>query len=138
MSYTDWQIEKWSSPVSECDNLFLESLFDGKRLNDYRLEILLTTGDRDDSPKYQFTFDAYPAYRNIVEEYRLELWTHLDNTKQRCGWTYTVPDSPWISELHRSEPLLSENYPTLRHWVIATWDDVVEVLSPTPPEIEKV
>jgi hypothetical protein len=131
MNYSDWQIEKWSTPVSELENLFMASLVD-----DGRLEIILTGGDSDAVPKYRFTFNSFPAYRNIIEEYRTVLWTHLDNTKQRCGWTYTVKSSPWIRSLKQSEWLLSANYPVLCHWVIATWDDVVEVLAPEPPTIE--
>jgi hypothetical protein len=86
--------------------------------------------------RWQFVFKKYSAYRNILEEHRLELWQHLDKTQQRCGNTFTVSYSPWIASFRPSEPLLDMDFPTLVHYVVATGDDVIEVLSPEPPNIE--
>ncbi|HYE19344.1 MAG TPA: hypothetical protein VEA69_12920 [Tepidisphaeraceae bacterium] len=82
------------------------------------------------------TFRRCPAYRNIMEEFRLALWGHLDATGQRCGWTFTVVGSPWIASFRPAEPLLDLYFPGLAHYVITTEDDVVEVLADAPPRFE--
>lgn len=77
-----------------------------------------------------------PAIATSWKAIRLKLWEHLDETQRRCGNTFTVPESPWLNLLNHEEPLLEVQYPGLQHFVITTEDDVVEVLSPEPAEIE--
>ena len=96
------------------------------------LDIRLNDGKQEISIK----FENYPAYRNILEEYRTALWRHLDKTSQRCGWTFEVLESLWSAELNNNEPLLEFHNPGLRHFVISTDDDVIEVLSNLEPKIE--
>jgi hypothetical protein len=85
--------------------------------------------------RWRITFKRCAGYQNILEEYRLQLWQHLDETHQRCGNTFIVCDSPWIATLAADEALLEDRRPTLIHYVIATSDDVIDVLSSDPPEI---
>lgn len=58
------------------------------------LEVLLNDGNKEIS----ITFNNYPAYRNILEEYRTKLWLHLTETSQRCGWTFEVIESTWVED----------------------------------------
>jgi hypothetical protein len=87
--------------------------------------------------RYKITFENYPAYRNILEEYRLNLWKRLADTinSDVKGWTLLVDDSPWIREFDQ-EPLLAVLNAESRHYLICTENDVIEVLSNRPPTIE--
>jgi len=126
--YKDWKIKKWDTPVSDVNGLALISLKDIAREN--KLSILFETNNK----KLEATFDNYPAYRNILEEYRLELWKHLDETNQMCGDTFIVINSPWIKSLTEREQLINVHEKELKHYVITTTDDVIEVLSSKEPE----
>jgi hypothetical protein len=126
--YEGWRIERWDTQLSDRSAVLMVSLVDEKQLT--------VTVEDTRSPKrerWQFVFARYPAYRNILEEHRMGLWHHLDQSGQRCGYTFIVLDSPWIESFRPQESLLDAFYPTLKHYVIATDDDVIEVLSPEPP-----
>jgi hypothetical protein len=131
--YEGWRLERWETPVSDAESVGMVSLADGN-------EGLAITLDARDSRhrwhRWRLVFERHPAYRNIMEEFRLELWRHRDETGQRCGWTFVVPDSPWVAAFKLDEELLEVWYPTIKHFVISTEDDVVEVLSPEPPRVE--
>lgn len=72
-----------------------------------------------------------------MEEFRLALWQRLGRSRQRCGNTFFVKESDWIAGFRNTEPLLElKARGTLRHYVIATEDDVVEVISSQQPSIE--
>jgi hypothetical protein len=131
--YEGWRIQRWDTPVSDNGANRMVSLVD-----DGELAITLEDAHSPQRLRWRFVFQKYPAYRNILEEHRLELWQHLDETKQRCGNTFSVLDSPWIASFRPREPLLDVYYPALVHYVITTGDDVVEVLSPQPPQIENL
>jgi len=130
--YDNWKIKKWETPVSDSKWLSMVSLYDVAETQ--TLEIRLNDGKQEIS----INFENYPAYRNIHEEYRTNLWRHLDETSQRCGWTFEVVNSSWSEKLYKDEPLLKFNDPNLRHFVISTGDDVVEILSNLEPEIKKI
>ena len=128
--YDKWKIKKWETPISDSKQLGMLSLHDIAASN--TLEVLLNDGTQEIS----ITFKSYPAYRNILEEYRTKLWKHLDETSQRCGWTFEVIESTWIDELEQNESLIEVHNPGLRHFVICSNDDVVEVLSNEEPKVE--
>jgi len=69
------------------------------------------------------------------EAYRCRLWEWLSRTRQRCGATFTVreaaPFTSWAADAY-----MSDIESGLRHFVVATDDDVVEVLSRNQPEWE--
>jgi hypothetical protein len=85
------------------------------------------------------TFLNYPAYRNIDESYRTELWQRRQqlNDPDATGWTLVVPDSPWIREF-ANEPILESFNPGLVHYMIATENDVIEVLSNEEPAVKRI
>ena len=84
--------------------------------------------------RYQFSFHRAPAYRNILEEYR----TSEPPAGGELGLTVKVPESPWLKSFHQDEPLLEVHTPGCEHYVIVTEDDVIDVLSPEPPEILEI
>ena len=131
--YEDWNVERWETPVSDAKSLFMVSLID-----EGGLAITLQEA-RDPLPRrFCFTFSNYPAYRNILEEYRTELWQRLNNAQNKLGWTLIVRDSPWIAVFRKTEPLLEVFNPNPIHYMICTEDDVIEVLSSKPPEIRGI
>ncbi len=124
--YEAWQVKRWDTPISDVGSLVMASLVD-----DGVLSIILEAPRFENRPRWQFTFEAYPAYCNILEEYRLKLWDHLSQSKQRCGSTFIVDNSPWIAAFYETEFLLEVHYPDLNHYVISTEDDVIEILAPS-------
>lgn len=129
--YETWVIERWETPLSALGSVAMASLFD-----DGQLSITFEAPRELGRPRWRVTFDKAPGYRNLVEEFRLELWHHLDSTQQRCGNTFTVANSPWIAELRQREALFDAHYPSASHFVFLTEDDIIEVLSPSRPSIE--
>jgi hypothetical protein len=122
--YDDWQIKRWTTPVSDVESLVMVSLID-----DGTLRITFEAPRLSNRPRWCFTFESYPAYRNILEEYRLGLWNHLDQSDQRCGNTFTVENSPWIAYFKSEEPLLETRAENFIHYVISTEDDVIEIIA---------
>ena len=130
--YEGWQFEDWQTPVSKAKSLQMVSLVD-----DVKLSILLQDLQDSQRRRFRFTFENYPAYRNINESYRTELWRLLPGGKTKnLGWTFIVTDSPWIASF--SQETLLYVFPTLVHYVISTEDDVIEILSPELPEIIEI
>lgn len=129
--YEGWTLEKWPTPISDVESLSMVMLVD-----DGTLSIIVQVNGV--TPKwFRCVFSKYPAYRNILEEFRTELWERLEQKKQYLGWTAIVNNSQWVSSFSR-EPLLKEHYPQLKHYLICTEDDVIEVLSPQDPEMREI
>ncbi len=128
--YDTWKIERWETPFSDATSLVMARLVDCDGLS-----IVLEAPHLTDRPRWRIEFGRCAAYRNILEEYRLGLWAHLDQSKQRCGNAFVVTNSPWIAEFREHEPLLEVHDSGVKHFVVATEDDVVEILSGSPPRI---
>ena len=121
--------KRWETPVSDAQSLAMVSLVDHSGLH-IVVEVLRDSKRR----RYQFSFRRVPAYRNILEEYR----TSERPAGGALGLTITIPDSPWLKSFLRHEPLLEVHMPGCEHYVIVTEDDVIDVLSPEPPEIREI
>jgi hypothetical protein len=128
--YDNWVFERWDTPVSDAQSLALVSLTDVQGT----LSIVLEDQRHPQRHRFQVDFTRYPGYRNLLEEYRLELWDALAGTTA-TGWTLLVVVSPWIAEIKQHESLLDVLYPNLKHYLISTEDDVIEVLSDETPTI---
>jgi hypothetical protein len=127
--YEGWRPQRWTTAVSYAGSLRLVSLTD-----DGALRIVVEDAHNPNRLRWQFTFAKAPAYLNLLEEYRLELWG-MRLPGERLGWTVQVPDSPWLALLRKRESLLDVHYPSLIHFQIATEDDVIDIVSPAAPEI---
>ncbi len=69
--YENWRLKRWETPMSDAKHLFMESLHDHSGLLQIELADYLNNAA---IARYKVTFRRYPAYRNIEESYRLELW----------------------------------------------------------------
>jgi hypothetical protein len=134
--YENWKLKRWDTLMSDAKHLFMESLHDHAgvleiELADYSNNVAIA--------RYQVTFRRYPAYRNIEESYRLELWQRRDRLTDSgpMGWTLIVPDSPWVQEFV-NEPVLEFFNPGIVHFMIVTENDVLEVLSNEEPVIDQL
>ena len=133
------KIERWETPVSDINSLAMVCLFDDQNLTitvqDLRgPEDVREAGRR----RWRFTFERVPAYRNILEEYRHEIWENIRNEGQNFGGTLVVSNSSWIKELNDDTELILIHNPNLMHFIICTEDDVVEVLASNWPIIEEI
>jgi hypothetical protein len=132
-AYDSWEVERWDTPVSDLAGLVLVGLVDHRGLH-----LILEEARSSARARWAMRFDHYPAYRNVPEEYRSALWDHLDQSKQRCGCTFVVTNSPWITSLRRSEGVFAASETSLQHFVVATEDDVVEILSDKEPQMHRI
>ncbi|MBA2339038.1 MAG: hypothetical protein H0V88_01470 [Pyrinomonadaceae bacterium] len=127
--YEDWEFERWETPVSNERLLSMVSLIDDS-------EILTIVIDGLPNKRIRFVFTDYPAYRNIQELYRTELWNKL--YRKNLGITLIIPKSEWIESFRQSKELLDVYHPNAVHYMICTDDGCVEVLSNEPPEITEI
>ena len=130
--YEGWHITSWDTPVRNMNRLMMVSLTDASS----ELTLVFEDTTSTERRRWRVRCQHYPAYRNINESYRLVLWCWLDQSGQRCGATFIMKESSpfesWKTEY------LHDVAPTTRHFVIATNDDVVEVLSIDDPVWEQV
>ena len=131
--YKGWTIERWQTPVSDAKSLVMVLLVD-----DGELSVILQDAGAPRRRRYRFIFSNPIAYRNILEEYRTELWKKLEGQHKELGWTLQVLDSPWIQTLRKEEPLIDIKVSELSHYMICTEDDVVEILSAPVPVIVEI
>jgi hypothetical protein len=132
--YENWRLKRWETPMSSAKFLVMESLHDHSGLLEIELADYVNSVP---IARYKVTFRRYPAYRNIQEKYRLELWQRLKelNDPNVTGWTFIVADSPWIQEF-ANEPILEFFNEGVVHYMITTEDDVIEILSNEGPTVQ--
>jgi hypothetical protein len=118
---------RWETPVSDARSLTLVSLSDDG-------ELQVTVQGDSNRQRVRFSFFKVVAYRNILEEYR----TSEHGGDRHVGWTRIVLDSAWLAELRSREPLIDVHAPGCQHYVIATEDDVIDILTPKHPAISEV
>ncbi|MGC4093233.1 MAG: hypothetical protein QM756_42955 [Polyangiaceae bacterium] len=128
--YDGWRITRWETPVVDTSRLAMVSLIDV----DHELDVLLEAVHSPGRPRWRVRFRQYPAYRNVDESYRTDLWRWLDESKQRVGSTFTVEESPRFASW--GTVYLHDVVPNAQHFVIATEDDVIEVVSAQLPTWE--
>ena len=128
--YDGWRISRWETPAVDATRLLMVSLVDAEQ----ELVLLLESFRESGRPRWRVRFRRYYAYRNIDESFRNELWRWLDESGQRVGFTFTVEESPRLASW--STEHLHDLVPQIRHFVIATEEDVVEVLADEDPTWE--
>ena len=128
--YEGWTFENWETPISTAKIVFMESLVHNGPLS-ITIKVM-------NSQSWLFTFEDCPIYRNIVEDYRLELWDLFSELDPRPGSTVIVPNSKWLATIKEKEPFVEVHHPDLVHYMIMTDHDVIDVLSQDPPNIVAV
>ncbi len=125
--YENWKFERWETPISNERLLCVLSLVDdGEKL------LIIVAGL---SGKHiSFVFTDYPAYRNIQELYRTELWNKLH--RKNLGSTLIIPESEWIASFKRE--VMEVYHPAPVHYMICTEDSCIEVISSEGPKISEV
>ena len=122
MNYTNWKPKKWKTNVSELEYLFFESLSDSDKG-------LIITLSNSEGLNFEVQFENHPVYRNILEEYKLNLWAIRDEKWPNLGNTWIIENSDWLEQFEKEEPLLSHHEGQLQHYIITTQSSVIEVLS---------
>jgi hypothetical protein len=122
MNYTNWKPKKWKTNVSELEYLFFESLSDSEKG-------LIITLSNSEGLSFEVLFENHPVYRNILEEYKLNLWAIRDEKWPNLGNTWIIENSDWLEQFEKEEPLLSHHEGKLQHYIITTQSSVIEVLS---------
>ncbi len=82
-------------------------------------------------------FSKVAAFRSVVEQYRSALWEQFSKSGHP-GRTFIIKNSPWISEISEVEPEFSMLEKHIKHYVISTDIEIVEVLSRYEPVMTKV
>jgi hypothetical protein len=129
--YDNWTVTRWETPVVDIRRLLLVSLVDAN----HELTLILEASSSQCRARWRVRWRRYPGYRNLDEAFRTQLWQRLDESGQRCGWTFTVEETPPLASWD-SSGYLAGMWSGARHYVIATDDDVVEILSDEAPTWE--
>ena len=119
-------IEKWIPLNDIPEILYIDSIID-----DYNGFRIIVTGEEKESKRFELNFENYYGYRNFNESERLR--TLNDTPELTIKWSlfkaYNTDLIQWIVE----ESLGIVETSSVEHYVIATPDDILEVLSSSPP-----
>jgi hypothetical protein len=125
--YEDWQVKKWETSLSDLKDLLLE------RLTDVKEGLSIEFSDRDHK-KYIISFPPFCCYRSINESFRNSLWRKLKLTGQlsTLGNCWIAENSDFLEILSEDPVWLSQNAGA-KHYLLATSEDVIEIISSTEP-----
>ena len=87
-------------------------------------------------PLLKVTFGKFLAYRNIDESNRLKLWNEHKDIAEKHTF-YEVENSIWVKWFVNENKGKYESS-EIKHYMILTSQDVIEVLSYDEPQIEEV
>ena len=121
--------EKWETPFEKCNRISMGLLKD-----DGDLTIRLCDVSTEIDVIYELTFMDFVAYKSTNESFLNEFWKIREND---IGHTFTVVNSEWIEEL-LNDPIFQDHSKGVKHYVIVTLDECVEILAKSPPEIDVI
>lgn len=129
---TTQEFQDWPTPISNTKSLTIEAVcrYGGVKITTDSSNI------QEAGERWSFTFRRAPAYRSIQETYRSDLWSKLDRVT--IGRTFIVVNSDFLGEVNRLDPLFGMLIKCPQHYVIPSDDEVFEILSEHPPEIERI
>ena len=130
--FKGWRAVRWETPVSNLKSIAMVSLIDSEGLN------IILEDLRGERKRWSFFFESAPAYFNLLEVFRSEMWQEINWSKEEYGRTLKYPNSMWLQKLKESDDLLEVLKPDLEHYQIVTEDDVIDVLSEKEPEIKEL
>lgn len=114
--------KKWPTVLSDLDSLNCEYIVDNSEL-----KFVVSDG----TFRYRVTVKDPGPYRVTDEQYLLDYWSPGTG----IGWTFTVEGASWS---HIDESMLDIYLPEAKHFVVATYDLCLEVLSVDQPLIEEM
>jgi hypothetical protein len=120
-------LHRWPTPCSDAADLYFHRLIDEGN------QLLIAV--RDDKLIYEFCFVPGPyqvADEAHLRSYQIEARPEKESDAQ--GWTYLVTDSTWAKSFNQGtlEVFFPDGY---QHYLIATWDSCLDILSNQPPTI---
>lgn len=127
------RVINWSTDLSHADSIRVKKIVDDTK--HLRLYLFAIKGQVFE--QYEVVFTSYPCYRNINESYQNDLWKFLHECNIKTGWTFILENSNWKKELNK-DSIFKFEYPEIKHYVISTEDDVIEVLSDKAPVINRL
>ena len=124
------RITDWNTVLSPFKRLEVLELHDDGVLS-VRIHVL------DNGKVYRLVSEFAELYANINESYQNKLWAH----KQKgVGNSFCIEGSSWV-EMLKDDPvfsdLLQDSDLPMRHFVVATMDDVIHILSFEEPVIQE-
>lgn len=124
-----WGLKRWDTPLSGYRSLVFITLADDT-------EQLQLTVEGEDGGHYRVQAGVYPYVRSVPEAYRCKLWARFSpEYLETLGPTRLVDPSPLLAQFRRDEPLAELHNGPLKHYMICTTEQVIDILSPEPPEI---
>ncbi len=117
------EINRWETPVSECDELYFSRLVD-------RGPAAYVEFKSGGGVLFEATLDGFCGPYLVVDEQHLNHYWH---DRPDVGWSFTVQPSLLLSAV---PGLLQPELYT--HFVISTCDVCLEVLARRPPDIRAV
>jgi hypothetical protein len=139
MSYSEYSVSRWETPVSDDRDVGLEKLFKSEFItpdisedNSLPLIIVLRnvfSGSEQDR-RFRFLFHHCIAFKLTNEGFVLRFLSKL--CQNHPGTTAIVTNSPWIAELREDEWYGKLYYASLQHYMILTLDYVIEVVAIDP------
>ena len=124
---TSETLTNWKTPLEFCNRIRMKQLLDNGEL--YIRFIDVSSGGKEF--EYEFHFENFSAYRSTDESYLNGLWSLRT---EGIGYTFVINNSKWVKEL-MIDPVFQDNCGGIIHYVVATLDEGVEVLSKKPPII---
>ena len=85
--------------------------------------------------RVEFVFERVAGHRCLNDDICLSFWNGIN---ERQSWTMIGSDDLWIDPLSEREPLLRQHYPGVRHYIVATEDEVIEILADEEPEVRSL
>jgi hypothetical protein len=126
-TYDSWKMRKWSTPLSDLVEIYLESLINDKN------GLLLKFAGSDDRI-HVVKFPDHCPYRNIDESYRTALGDKVSKEYgHKLGKTWFAEESDFLNML-REDPIWQASNVDAKHFVFVTGYDIIEVISSIDPE----
>ena len=116
-------LERWDTPCSD-----VKDVFDVQLIHQVQLGILKYSIVSDETI-YDFRFERFGPYQVSDEQYLVDYWEARDLYFPSIGNTFIVTNSEWQGELNVAY------MPDAQHYVIATENSCLEIITDTLPII---
>jgi hypothetical protein len=126
----DLQLAPWNTTLSRSSQLRSVTIVDDG-------ELLIALEEPGNTRRYRIRvrFPVYAAYRVTILQFLDKLWELLDQARTEHGPTLIVQNSLWTIKLIETGVFTSEKAPSLIHYLIFTDEELIEILSASPPII---